>query len=120
MDATSKQTGYNNSDYAARLAEKKALYDASTYGQKQALSSAATSPNKITKPTQYTLPNGKVLMRYPSANRINFKSLFGSIGSDDSTTNATDTLSLMKNMKASSDAWMDAYTKISKQNLGLG
>jgi len=116
IDPTLKQDVYNNSSYSANFASKKALYDKSQYAQTQELI-AQSAKNKKTKTTSYTLPNGRVLMRYPTASRIDFKSLFGSITNNDN--GSADTLAIMKNMKASSDSILEAYSKRSKQNLGL-
>jgi len=118
MDTNSKTSAYNNSAYGQNLSAKQAIYNNSKYGQAQAAIDAANNTDTTSK--SYVLPDGKVLVRPGSSNRIDFKSLFGSIGStDDETSSDADTLALISSMESSSDSIMSAYANISKQRLGL-
>jgi hypothetical protein len=120
MDPTLKQNLYNNSAYGNNMSDKQSAYANSDYAQRKAIMEGYSSSSKgVTKPTAYHLANGKVLMRYPTSNRIDFKSLFGSIGSNDDYSDNDDTLTLIKKMQSTSNAILDAYTKKAKQNLGL-
>lgn len=116
MDNTTKQAILNSSTYGMAQSAKQAIYNNSKYGLAQAAISAANTESS--EPVKYTLPDGRVLVRYPSSSRIDFKSLFGSIGGDDDDSD-TDTLSLIANLKATSHSLMDAYAKQGMQNLGL-
>lgn len=104
----------NNSSYGVMQSEKQAIFNNSKYGQAQAAIKASSSSS--TEPTKYTLSDGRVLVRYPSSSRIDFKSLFGSIGEED---DSADTLNLINSMKTTSHSLMDAYANRGKQNIGL-
>lgn len=111
MDQNSKMANYNNSAYASRLADKQALFNSSNYGQKQALFKSS-SVNKTNTTTKFTMPNGKVIVRNPQSNKIDFKTLFAGLNAD----NVDNTVSI-SNFKAISDNMMNSYANKSKTYL---
>ena len=101
MDNTTKQSILNNSAYGSRLAQKQAIYNNSQYAQVQ----SAIAGNTSTKTNTYTLANGKVLVRNPQSNRIDFKTLFADLHDN------PDNAALISNFKSISDNMLSAYTK---------
>lgn len=119
MDTNSKTSMYNSSAYGQQQAAKQAVFNNSKYGKMQATLAANEAESKETK--KYTLANGKVLVRPASSGKyINFKALFGSIGSSDDTDSSNaSTLALFDSMKSTSSNIMSYYEAQAKQRLGL-
>lgn len=114
MNSNYKQMLYGSSSYGQRQAEKQAIFNNSKYGQAQ---TAINSLEESSEAKKYVLPDGRVLVRQSSSNRIDFKTLFGSFNDDTDSSNAS-TLALFNNLKNTSGALLSAYEKQAKQNLG--
>lgn len=118
MDTNSKTSLYNSSTYGQQQSAKQAIFNNSKYGKMQAKLAENEADSNTTK--KIVLDNGKVLIRHASSSKyINFKSLFGSITADDSTTSDAATLALIDSFKSTSSSIMSAYEKQAKQRLGL-
>ena len=86
---------------------KMSAFNQTRYGEAQAMLNQKKSAGTITKTSKFTMPDGKVLVRNPKSNRIDFKTLFSGLHDN----NNTNTIS---NFKLISDNMMASYKKINK------
>lgn len=108
---------YNSSSYGQKQSAKQAVFNNSKYGQMQAKLAANAADSATTK--RITLPDGRVLVRPAASTRIDFKSLFGSISTDDSDPTGASTAALFDSLKSTSNSMLSAYEAQAKQRLGL-
>lgn len=86
---------------------KMAAFNQTRYGEAQALLNKKKEAGTVTTTRKYTLADGKVLVRNPKSNRIDFKTLFAGMHDDSNTT-------AISNFKTVSDNMLASYKKINK------
>lgn len=91
---------------------KMAIFNQTQYGAAQAYLNKQKTNGALTQKTNFTLPNGRVLVRNVQSNRIDFKTLFAGLNSD-----TVDNTTAINNFKKVSDNMASSYSKRTKSYL---